>query len=760
MKFCTLLLLLTYMGCLVAIGQPIQKHGPSEVYYVEDFVEGKNERLFLSATGGLYYTDDIGDTWQRVDAYMNSTTFHPSFATNNKNGDLYAWADNGTFSTSDNGTTWKFHIFIMPSGGIEINDLGIDGDTLFIGTKNGLYYVHGTDVVRYPTEISALQGNEVTALHVDGETVVAGTKSGKVFVSGDLGDQWEEKSNGLPGGLEVKGFLAAGSTWYVYSQLMGVYYSNDGGTNWLPKNSGFAVEQVNKIFADGDYLYAATNSYENVYRSDLAGGSWTLIDNGIPNETLPNAIYVKGNNIIVGGWHGIFKSNNGGNSYERSQTGITDAFVFRTIQVAPDGTIWAAGSHTGVYRMAPGEEIFTLFPGVVWSGNFGSSLLKGNVLPIVQDYITKLYDVEDNTWKQEYQYINIPLADKFLQTAQGIFLSSRSNGVFRYTGTTFFTPFSDGLVSLAVNDLIDIGDKMIAATEDGLYIRGAADPEWERIPFSAEGQGVRRLFIHGSLYILTANDYNVYLSNDGGETWQLVEDLKSKDVSAYAVAQNGVLYAASFAAIYVSTDSGEQWVQRDLPNAAISSIVVSGENLFIGTIEQGIWSTALKFDQQITFTNTPETVNQQSPYTLSATTTSGLPITYTVLSGPGTVEGNILTVTGEGDIVVRASQAGDDVYNPSIKEHTFLAEIITGIEDEREPVFSIYPNPVDHTINVVLGNVSENGSIRLIGPQGQTIQRRHVQGSIEIPAEHLPGGTYFLQYSNGITTTTKKIVKK
>lgn len=761
MKFYTLLLALIYMGCLVTIGQPIKKHGPSEVYYVEDVIEGKNGRVFLSATGGLYYSDDVGDTWQRVEASLNSTYFHPYFATNHKNGELYAWDwEDGIYSTSDNGATWKFNIIVLPPGNSEVKALGIDGDTLFIGTKNGLYYVQGNDVVRYPLEIQALQNKEVTSLHVDGETVVVGTKSGEVFVSGDLGKQWENKANGLPDGFGVKGFTVAGSTWYVYSQMMGVYFSTDRGSNWSPKHTGLAVAQIVKIFADGDYLYAATYSYQNIYRSDLGSGSWTLIDAGIPDEMSPNTLYVKGDDIIVGGWHGVFKSNNGGSSYERSQTGITDAFVFRTLQVASDGTIWAMGSHTGVYRMAPGEEIFTLLPGVVWSGNFGSALLMDDVLPVVQDYRTTMYNVADKTWGQEYQYINVLFPDKFLKTNEGIFLSCRLTGVFRYTGSTFWTPFNDGLVSLAVTDLIDIGDKMIAATEDGLYIRGAADPQWERIAFSTQNQGVRRLFVQGNRYILTANDYNVYLSNDAGETWQLVEDLKSIDVSAYAAANNDVLYAASFAAIFVSTDGGEQWVKRELPNAAINSMMIRGEELFLGTMERGIWSTALKMDQQITFTNMPETVNTESPYMLFATTPSGLSITYTVVSGPGIIEGNILTVTGEGEIVVRASQAGNDVYNPSIKEYKFQAEIITGTEDEKEPDFSIYPNPVYHTINVVLGNVSDNGSIRLISPQGQTIRSGQVQGSIEIPADNLPSGIYYLQYSSGTTTVTKKVFKK
>ena len=50
------------------------------------------------------------------------------------------------------------------------------------------------------------------------------------------------------------------------------------------------------------------------------------------------------------------------------------------------------------------------------------------------------------------------------------------------------------------------------------------------------------------------------------------------------------------------------------------------------------------------------------PITLSATASSGLPVTFSVLSGPGTLSGNVLTITGQGTIVVAADQAGNATY--------------------------------------------------------------------------------------------------
>ena len=53
---------------------------------------------------------------------------------------------------------------------------------------------------------------------------------------------------------------------------------------------------------------------------------------------------------------------------------------------------------------------------------------------------------------------------------------------------------------------------------------------------------------------------------------------------------------------------------------------------------------------------------------LTATATSGLPVTYTVTSGPATVSGSTLTYTAPGTVVVTASQPGNVQYSaaPSV----------------------------------------------------------------------------------------------
>ncbi|MEN9676404.1 MAG: hypothetical protein RIS76_2300 [Verrucomicrobiota bacterium] len=57
-----------------------------------------------------------------------------------------------------------------------------------------------------------------------------------------------------------------------------------------------------------------------------------------------------------------------------------------------------------------------------------------------------------------------------------------------------------------------------------------------------------------------------------------------------------------------------------------------------------------------------------SPLALDAITSSGLPIQYSVVSGPAAVEGAQLTLRGVGRVVLRAQQAGDGSYLPAAAE--------------------------------------------------------------------------------------------
>jgi hypothetical protein len=76
--------------------------------------------------------------------------------------------------------------------------------------------------------------------------------------------------------------------------------------------------------------------------------------------------------------------------------------------------------------------------------------------------------------------------------------------------------------------------------------------------------------------------------------------------------------------------------------------------------------------QTITFDPLPDRVYGDAPFVITATASSGLPVSYTVVSGPATLSGNTVTVTGVGDVTIRASQPGDFTRLPALPvEQTF-----------------------------------------------------------------------------------------
>src|SRR5439155_10218408 len=74
--------------------------------------------------------------------------------------------------------------------------------------------------------------------------------------------------------------------------------------------------------------------------------------------------------------------------------------------------------------------------------------------------------------------------------------------------------------------------------------------------------------------------------------------------------------------------------------------------------------TVTKADQAISFDLSGRDTTS-GHVTLSVTSTSGLPVAYSLVSGPATLSGNVLTITGVGTVVVKAGQIGNADYNPA-----------------------------------------------------------------------------------------------
>jgi hypothetical protein len=137
---------------------------------------------------------------------------------------------------------------------------------------------------------------------------------------------------------------------------------------------------------------------------------------------------------------------------------------------------------------------------------------------------------------------------------------------------------------------------------------------------------------------------------------------------------------------FQSGSSVSHWDTSAFPNQLmepnisgdLSHTVTPPKDLTASLLKDIGWATNIttaKTDQTITFGGLSNKTFGDPPFTVSATASSGLPVSFNILSGPATISGNTVTLTGVGTVVVRASQAGDATYNvaPSVDQSFVVA---------------------------------------------------------------------------------------
>jgi hypothetical protein len=88
----------------------------------------------------------------------------------------------------------------------------------------------------------------------------------------------------------------------------------------------------------------------------------------------------------------------------------------------------------------------------------------------------------------------------------------------------------------------------------------------------------------------------------------------------------------------------------------------NGNSSYAAATPVSVTFTVNPDSQTISFPNPGPLPDGVAPVTLTATASSGLPVTFSLISGPATLSGSTLTITGVGSIVVEADQAGNANY--------------------------------------------------------------------------------------------------
>lgn len=145
----------------------------------------------------------------------------------------------------------------------------------------------------------------------------------------------------------------------------------------------------------------------------------------------------------------------------------------------------------------------------------------------------------------------------------------------------------------------------------------------------------RRIKVHGTQNSFVFLDYDIY---NGSGNYQ------------HFVIPIGTLYTGSMDRLFFITD-------HDSPPSDATSYF---KNV---TVHEGSCGSGLK-GQTITFESIDAHSAGEVPFDVTVSSSSGLPVSLTVLSGPASISGQTITLSGQAGLVqVKASQAGDATYD-------------------------------------------------------------------------------------------------
>jgi photosystem II stability/assembly factor-like uncharacterized protein len=227
-------------------------------------------------------------------------------------------------------------------------------------------------------------GGDVRSLAYDPQNpdhIFLGTSTGTLFSSTDGGKSWARFAHLGSGDDYVIDHLAIdpqspskmyAAAWSVETQQSGdLFYSNDAGKTWetLPAMHNKSIRAMAISASDSNTLVAG--AVDGVFRSTDGGKSWQKISSSNSDIHSIESIAVDPKNsdvIYAGTWHLAWKTTDGGANWHHISKGmIEDSDVFSIIVDSTNPSVVFASACSGIYKSQTAGESFQKIQGIPFS---------------------------------------------------------------------------------------------------------------------------------------------------------------------------------------------------------------------------------------------------------------------------------------------------------------------------------------------------------------------------------------------------------
>lgn len=146
-------------------------------------------------------------------------------------------------------------------------------------------------------------------------------------------------------------------------------------------------------------------------------------------------------------------------------------------------------------------------------------------------------------------------------------------------------------------------------------------------------------------------------------------------------------------------------------------------------------------DQTINFPPIADKLTTDGPFSISATATSGLTVSFNIVSGPATISGNTITLTGQvGTVIVEASQGGNGQFNPAPNVQQSFNVTAPGLQDQTisfSPISNKFTTSPPFAISAIASSGLSVSFTIISGPatvSGNTVTLTGQEGTVIVEA--------------------------
>lgn len=495
--------------------------GLSEAPWILSLEKWQDNTLLASTSGGLVFrSTDSGASWQAAMNGLPNELRYFFFIGSSQA--IIAVTAKGLFRSLDGGAQWEDINANLPAGtelvpgqfpiafgesfvvwagagGVLISD---DNGTSWRAINNG-----------FPAE--AFVGD----VALFGATLYATLGDGSAYISSDRGANWKKQSEGFALGKGLRSSLTVGNT-YFFGTSDGVYRSEDNGQTWQRSMSGMRASYVNGgILSVGNRLLAAAEG--GVWASDNKGASWRLLDNGFRHYPLTDltaaGLAVKDGILYAGVFgDGLYRSTDGGNTFERLENGLPARWATVVIKVF-NGKIYVGDYFGGAYVSSDDGATWTAIKGLTEGYSLFSMGNLGGGRLLMGGYPGKVFRSDDNgeTWREFHTGIGIDF----------------------------------------VSDFITVANSCLVATDDGVYRLNDDETGWTKVTsyqqVSDHSNGFGR---QGKAIYSCSFGYGITVSYDNGATWGKFNNGMS--------VMRGFFFTEMAGDLYFGSGGASMWVLR------------------------------------------------------------------------------------------------------------------------------------------------------------------------------------------------------